>query len=208
MKNLSIVLNIVLLVAVIALFILHFSGKKNAANAAGNDSTTIGDLKIAYIITDSVVSNYDYLKTSRDQLEAKSKKLSDEYRNRAMGLQSEIAAYQRNRNSLTLGQDQAMQEDLGKKQQNLQMYEQSLSQQLAVEEQKLMKDLYDRLAAYCKKYAEQNGLQVIVKWDTGSDILYGGQALDVTKQITSGLNEEYKTEKEGSTKAKSDTTGK
>jgi outer membrane protein len=207
MKNLSLVLNIVLLVAVAVLFYLHFSGNTKTASAVNGESTP-RDIKIAYILTDSVLENYDYLKSSKTKLEEKSKKLNEEYRNRAIGLQSEITAYQRTRNSLTLGQDQAMQEDLGKKQQNLQMYEQSLSQQLMGEEQKLMKELYDRLTTYCKKYAEQSGLQVILKYDPASDVLYGGAGLDITKEITAGLNEEFKTEKDPAAKAKSDTTGK
>jgi len=207
MKNLSLVLNIVLLVAVAVLFYLHFSGSKTTTTSSGQ-TVKASDLKIAYILTDSVLEHYDYLKSGRDRLEEKQKKLNDEYRNRAMGLQSEIAAYQRNRNSLTLGQDQAMQEDLGKKQQNLQMYEQSLSQQLMGEEQKLMKELYDRLTAFCKKYAEQNGLQVILKYDQASDVLYGGQGLDITQDITAGLNEEYKTEKDPNAKAKTDSIAK
>jgi outer membrane protein len=208
MKNLSLVLNIVLLVAVAVLFYLHFSGGKTSTGTSASQDVKPSDFKIAYILTDSVLEKYDYLKAGRNSLEDKQKKLNDEYRNRAMGLQSEITAYQRTRGSLTLSQDQAMQEDLGKKQQNLQMYEQSLSQQLMGEEQKLMKDLYDRLTKYCKKYAEANGVQVILKYDQASDVLYGGKGLDITDEITAGLNEDYKTEKDPSAKSKADSTGK
>jgi outer membrane protein len=63
--------------------------------------------------------------------------MDQDYRNRAMGLQNEIAAYQRNVSNMTLGQVKAVEEDLGKKQQNLQMYQQSLSQQLMEEEAKV-----------------------------------------------------------------------
>jgi outer membrane protein len=205
MKNLSLVLNIVLLVAVIVLYVLFFSGSKTASTYSPSD-TTASTAKIAYILTDSVLDNYEYLAASKNVLEEKTKKLQQEYRNRAMGLQSEIAAYQRNRNSLTLGQDQAMQEDLGKKQQNLQMYEQTLSQQLMGEEQKLMKELYDRLTAYCKQYGQQRGLQVILKYDQSSDVLYGSGGIDITKDVIGGLNEAYRNEKSGTVKA--DTTAK
>ena len=114
-----------------------------------------GDLKVAYINSDSVLKNYDYLKANRVQMEAKTKKMEQEYRNRAQGLQNEITAYQRNVTNMTLGQVKAVEEDLGKKQQNLQMYQQSLSQQLMEEEAKLNKELYDRVTAYLKKYANE-----------------------------------------------------
>jgi outer membrane protein len=205
MKNLSLVLNVVLLVAVIILYVLHFSGPKSEARFSPAD-TTISNSPIAYILTDSVLDNYDYLKARQDVLKQKSKSLEQEYRTRAQGLQNEINAYQRNRNNLTFGQDQAMQEDLGKKQQNLQMYEQTLSQQLMNEQQKLMKELYDRLTTYCKEYAEKNGLHVILKYDQTSDVLYGAGGIDITRQVINGLNEAYKNEK--SAPVKSDSTAR
>ena len=67
---------------------------------------------------------YEYLKVHKVKLEEKTKKMDQDYRNRAMGLQNEIAAYQRNVSNMTLGQVKAVEEDLGKKQQNLQMYQQ------------------------------------------------------------------------------------
>lgn len=206
MKNLSIVLNIILLAAVIVLYILYFSGNKSTSRVTSSDTTSI-DLKLAYINSDSVLKYYDYLKVNRDQLDAKTKKMDEDYRNRAIGLQKEITAYQRNVNSMTLGQVRATEEDLGKKQQNLQMYQQSLQQQLMEDEAKLNKELYDRVTAYLKKYGKEKGLQVVFKFDPSSDILYGGESLDITKDVINGLNQEYNTEKtqnkpEANTKSK------
>lgn len=205
MKNLSLILNIVLLVAVIILYVLHFSPGKLESIASSSSDTSAFDLKIAYINSDSVLKHYDYLKVNRDQLEAKTKKMDSDYRNRAVGLQNEITAYQRNVSSMTLGQARAAEEDLGKKQQNLQLYQQSLQQQLMQEETKLNKELYDRITAFLKKYGEDKGLQVVLKFDPTSDVLYGGAGLDITPDVIKGLNEAYQVEKAG-TGAKTDTT--
>ena len=197
MKNLSIVLNIVLLLAVGVLYFLHFSGQKGGSSFATSGDTTAVNLKIAYINSDSVLKHYEYLKINKEQLEVKTKKMDQDYRNRAIGLQNEIAAYQRNVNSMTLGQVKATEEDLGKKQQNLQMYQQSLSQQLEEESMKLNKALYDRITTFLKKYGQERGLQVVLKYDPTSDVLYGGPGLDITKDVISGLNESYTLEKSG-----------
>jgi outer membrane protein len=138
-------------------------------------------------------------------MEEKTKKMDADYRNRATGLQSEINAYQRNVNTMTLGQVKAVEEDLQKKQQNLQMYQQTLMQQLQEEEGKLNRDLYDRITKYLKKYSEDKGLQVVLKFDPTSDVLYGGQALDISQDVISGLNQEYQEEKSG-TGVKADST--
>lgn len=207
MKNLSLVLNIVLLVAVGVLFYLHFSSPKGGSSYSGAGDTTAVDLKIAYINSDTVLKYYEYLKVNKQQLEAKTKKMDQDYRNRAMGLQSEIQAYQRNVNSMTLGQVRATEEDLGKKQQNLQMYQQSLAQQLMEEEAKLNKELYDRVTAFLKKYGQERGLQVVLKYDPASDVLFGGPGLDISQDVIKGLNDEYQAEKAGG-KVKADTTAK
>jgi len=203
MKNLSLILNAVLLAAVGVLFFLHFSGRKAAGPAVETSSGAVlpSELRVAYINSDSVLQHYEYLKANRVQLEAKSKKIEQEYRNRAQGLQNEITAYQRNVTNMTLGQVKAVEEDLGKKQQNLQMYQQTISQQLMEEEAKLNKELYDRITAYLKKFAAEKDLHFVLKFDVSSDVLYAGDALDVSQDVITGLNAEYEQEKGGGTKA-------
>jgi len=202
MKNLPLILSTVLLVAVGVLYYLHFSAKGTKGPTSAN--VPVGDLTIAYINSDSVLKYYDFLKDNKVVIEAKTKKMDSDYRNRAQSLQGEIAAYQRNVSNLTIGQARALEEDLGKKQQNLQLYQQSLSQELMNEESKLNKELYDRITAFLKKYSQENGLQVVLKFDPTSDVLYGGESLDITSIVVTGLNEAYKVEREGG--AKSDST--
>jgi outer membrane protein len=206
MKNLSLILNVVLLVAVGILFYLHFSNSKPAE--ASSSPVNPGDFQIAYINSDSVLQHYEYLKVNRVQLEEKTKKMDQDYRNRAMGLQNEIAAYQRNVSSMTLGQVRATEEDLGKKQQNLQLFQQSLSQQLMEEESKLNKELYDRITVFLKKYGKENGLQFVLKFDPTSDVLFAGDALDISDEVIAGLNAEYLAEKSGGAVKKDSTATK
>ncbi len=195
MKNLSLILNIVLLVAVAVLFFLHFSPKSPASDNGAPG--TVSDLKVAYINSDTVLKYYEFLKVNRKQLEDKSTQMEQDLRNRMTGLQNEIAAYQRNVSSMTLGQVKATEEDLGKKQQNLQLYQQSLGQRLAEEEAKLNRELYDRITNYLKEYGAEKDLQVVLKFDPTSDVLFAGEALDISQDVIKGLNEAYTAEKGG-----------
>jgi outer membrane protein len=197
MKNLSLILNIVLLVAVAILYVLHFSSPAATGGASTSSDTSNVNLNLAYINSDSVLMHYEYLKVHRDQLEAKTKKMDQDLRTRTAGLQNEITAYQRNVSSMTLGQVRAVEEDLGKKQQNLQMYQQTLQQQLMQEEAKLNKELYDRITNFLRGYGQERGLQVVLKFDPTSDVLYGGESLDITQDVIKGLNEAYQVEKTG-----------
>ena len=203
MKNLSLILNIVLLVAVGILFYLHFSASGDSPSGSTAGGISPLDAKVVFVRSDSILEHYDYLKVKRDQLQEKTQKMEQEYRNRAQGLQNEINNYQRTINNLTLSQAKALEEDLGRKQQNLRMYEQSLTQDLMNEEAKLNQELYDRVTAYLKKYGQDNGLHYVLKFDPSSDLLFAGDSLDITEQVIVGLNSEYQQEK---TTPKADST--
>lgn len=195
MKNLSLILNVVLLVAVAILFFLHFSSGK--AGAVSGTSDIPSDVKIAYINSDTVLKYYDYREIALGQLESKATKMDQDFRNRAQGLQNEIAAYQRNVNSMTLGQVKATEEDLGKKQQNLQLYQQSLNQQVMMDQEKVNRELYERVTKFLKKYAAEKGIQIVLKYDPTSDVMQVSEALDISKDVIKGLNDEFTAEKSG-----------
>ncbi|MBX2943293.1 MAG: OmpH family outer membrane protein [Cyclobacteriaceae bacterium] len=197
MKQVSIIINIVLAVAVAILYYLHFrSGTPSSSTATLSGATGVqGDLRIAYINADSVLTHYEYYKINREKLEAKGKKLDADLNTRAQGLQREIASYQNTAANLTIGQARALEEDLTKKQQNLRVYQDRLSQEMAVEENKFNKELYDRITAYLKEYGANNGIHAVLKFDLTSDLLYAGDAIDITKDVIVGLNEGYKNEK-------------
>ncbi len=204
MKNISLAINAILLVAVAVLYYLHFSGPKSPALTS---TTSVGDLKIAYISSDTLLKYYDYFKVNRDKLQAKGQRLDQDLKSRAQGLQNEFETYQRNSGNLTIGQARAVEEDLGKKRQNLQLYQESLSQEIQVDQEKMTKDLYDRVTAYLKKYGQEKGLEVVLKFDAASDLLYGDDRLDISKEVVKGLNDLYKTEQSNVPSKKDSTSG-
>jgi outer membrane protein len=204
MKNISLIVNAVLVIAVVVLFYLQFKGQN-----ASPDKEEVAEIaastvqyQLAFIRSDSVLKNYDYFNTIRTQLEEKSRKYDQEYRNRAQGLQTEINNYQRNAQNLTMGQARAVEEDLVKKEQNLRMYQESLAQDLMNEESKMNQELYNRITSFLKNYGQEVGLQIVFKFDTSSDVLYAGESMDITYEVIAGLNEAYKKEKETATSAK------
>ncbi len=197
MKNISLILNGVLLLAVGVLYFLFFSNKKSNQSTV----TAPSDLKIAYIKSDTVLKYYDYFKEMKVIYEAKNKRLDQDLQNRAQSLQNDINAYQRNVSNLTIGQAKAVEEDLGKKQQNFRLFQQSVEQEVVNDQTKLQGELYGKITTFLKKYAEGSGLQVVLKYDQSSDVLFGGPGIDVSQDVIKGLNEEYKASKPGAVKA-------
>lgn len=201
MKNLSLILNAVLLVAVAVLFYLQFA----RPGTSGTDASTAapGEVKLAFINSDSVLKYYDYFKVNRDRLEDKAKKMDNEFRNRAQSLQNEFNNYQRNLSNLTIGQAKAIEQDLANKEQNLQVYRQSLAQDLSNEQTKMNDELYTKVTGFLKSYGQEKGLSVVLKFDQASDVLYAGESIDITKDVIAGLNSAYQAEKQSPAKADS-----
>ncbi len=192
MKNISLAFNAILAIAVMFLYYLHFSGSSKAQQT---DLASGGNLRLAYINSDSVLKYYDYFKASREKLEAKGMQLDKDLKARATGLQGEFDSYQRTVNSLTIGQARAVEEDLTKKRQNLQLYQESLSQQMAVDQERMTKELYDKVTSFLRKYGEENNLQIVFKYDATSDVLFASDSMDISTTVVKGLNEAYRLEK-------------
>ncbi|MFT4804859.1 MAG: outer membrane protein, partial [Psychroserpens sp.] len=97
MKNLSIILNIVLFVAVAFLFYKQFEGgatKVQSINDSDGSTIAFNDVAIAYVNSDSLLTNYKLTEEIAEKLADKQGKFEKEYQNRAEGLQSEINDFQ------------------------------------------------------------------------------------------------------------------
>ncbi len=196
MKPVTLAVQVVLALAIAILYYLHFSSDKKVEASQGQTGSVLpGDLRIAFINSDTILKYYDYFKISRDQLEAKGKKMDTDFRNRAQSLQRDIASYQSTASNLTIGQAKTIEEDLTKKQQNLRLYQESLAQELSLEENKLNQALYARVTDFLGKYSKENGIHIVLKFDPTSDVLFGGNSLDITGEVIAGLNESYQKEK-------------
>jgi outer membrane protein len=196
-KNLSLILNAVLLVAVAVLYFLHFSARKapvtpvaaadTTAAASSNRKTT----QYAYVNVDSLLNNYDYFKATRVQLEDRRKKLETEIAGRTRSLENEVVAAQRKANTMTLEQAQFTEQSLRRKEQELMRYQNDAARQLAEEEQKKNDELINNISLYLKKHTEDKPYKIVFGYSKGGGILYATDSLDITQEVLKGLNQDY-----------------
>lgn len=174
--------------------LIAFSSCQTKEAKLGEEASTAvakSDLAMAYVNSDSLAANYLYFAEVNEQLETKRAKFEKEFANRATGLQRQIEDFQKTANNMTMTQGRAVEEDLTRKQQNLQQYQQSLTQELLKEESKLNKELYEKVASFLKNYGKEKELDFIFKYSTGGEIWYGNSMLDITNEIIEGLNTAY-----------------
>lgn len=172
----------------------------NAAQGNGGrevSETSISDLKIAYIHTDSVIQNYTYFEERSAEIAEKGKRFEGELSNRAKGFEQEVANFQQSASSMTMNQARAKEEELVNKERNLVSYRDNLMKELSADENNLYNEVYDRIQKYLKEYAEDNDLEMILSYTRGGGLWYAKDALDITKAVTEGINQEYVSSKSG-----------
>lgn len=191
MKNLSIAVNIILIIAVAYLYIDKFTGSDSESLTAEISNVNNTDLSIVYINIDTLLRQYNYYDEVSTTLEERRGKLEIEYTRRAEALQGQIEDYQRTMTNMTVAQAQAIEEDLSRKQQDLLQYRESIRQELLRDEAEITQKLYDRVSSFLKSYAEDKGLHFVLTYSAGSNLLYANNELEITNDVIEGLNDEY-----------------
>lgn len=199
MKKLAKVLGVVGMAAMTFTSCDQKGTSENTVGTTSNDSeVSISDLKVAYVLTDSLIAKYDYFKEKSGEITEKGKKFEGELGNRARGFEQEVSNFEQTANSMTPNQARAKQEELVKKERNLMTYRDNLMQELSTDESKLYSDVYDQIQDFMAEYAQQNDLELILSYTRGGAVWYSKKALDVTDDVLAGLNQKYsgsKTEK-------------
>jgi len=189
--------NVTKITAGLALAAVVISCNQEQPKTAATPSSTV-DTKaesIVFVNSDSLLNNYEYFKQLRSKFEQKSKKAQTDLQAKGSAFQREVAAYQKNAPTLSADQRAATEERLARKQQELAAYNQNAGNALANEEASENEKLYNKVAEYLKKYGKEKGYKMVLTYSKSNPtILFADESLDVTKEVVSGLNAEYKKE--------------
>ncbi|HRZ97231.1 MAG TPA: OmpH family outer membrane protein [Paludibacter sp.] len=201
MKNLSLILNGILLIAVIFLFVKVYGDKPEANGVAvfnPKDSTGYHKLPIAYVNIDSLLINYQFAKEANETLISRQEESRLSINTRARTLESEMGEFQKKlENNAFLSRERAEQEQarLLKKRQELQDLDGQLSQQLMQSQQKMSEQLRDTINAFLKGYNKNKGYEIIFSNTSSDNILLTSNGYDITTEVTKLLNERYNKKK-------------
>lgn len=199
MKNVSIVLNVLLLAAVGYLYIDKFSAKKtkqadnnNHTTAVKNDSSILPS-DIAYVDLDSLNENISFIKARRQELEAEQKRIEIEWQNGYKGLEEKKNNFLKKGAAITQEEAQQFQEKLYTEQQQIDSRKQQQSQALNEKSFKAMEGIQKDLKEFLTNYNKEKHYRFILTTGTGLDYMaYKDSALNITKDVVKGMNEKAK----------------
>ena len=150
---------------------------------------------IVFVNSDSLLNNYEYFKTIKEKFQAKSKKAQTDLTSKGTAFQREVAAYQQSAPTLSAEQRASTEERLARKQQELATFNQNAGNALAGEEASENEKLYNKVSDFLKKHAKTKGYKMVLTYSKANPtVLFADESLDVTKEVVTGLNNEYKKE--------------
>ena len=202
MKRVNLIINIVLVIAVGALFVLYFTGKKKSSpvpteeKLVGNNNTGKGGM--AYINIDTLMNNMDMFFDVRNKLVDKQKSSEAELNSRSKDFEKEATDFQEKvqKGLITRSRAQEIEQELYLEQQNLINLKDKLSQELAEEEQVMNRQLIYYITDYLKEFNKEKNYQFIISNSLAGPLLYASDKQDITNDVVEGINAKYAKERE------------
>jgi outer membrane protein len=184
-------MNAALLLAVIAIFVLHF--KNSCGKNAGPVNNGTQNTTFAFINTDTVWSRYQFVEDVKGELAELEKNLQSQYSGRMSAFEKEYNDYLKKGTSgqLSLDEQKKTEEKLAKKQQELTALDGELTQQLMAEKEKRNMEVHDTIVSYIARFNKSKSYTFIFERSYGGTLLYADPALDITDEIMKGLSDEY-----------------
>ena len=158
-----------------------------------NKTAVAGELKIAYVEVDSIMSQYKFCKEYSLILQKKGQNIQNTLAKKQEALQAAVANFQQKvqQNAYTREQAEAINAGLQKQGNDLQVLNQRLSTEFQNETDKFNKALRDSIQHYLAVYNKDKKYSIIFS-KQGDNLLYADKAYDITNEIIAGLNKAYK----------------
>jgi len=198
-KNILLIVNAALVVAVIALYVLHFCcGNDNGSKLqpiVKSGETVAVEGSVVYIQIDSLVQGYDMFHDLKVELEKKAGKIKKDLDNKGSAFEFKVKDFQEKvqKGLITRSQAEQQQNQLEQEQANLQQYAQRVQMEMAEEEAVMLRRIFDAIQTFLTEYNRVHNYSLILSTSGNTNlVLQGAPELDITKDVLSGLNARYK----------------
>ena len=201
MKNVHYVIDGALALAVVLLFIMHFTGKKNTDNSSGPAISSMegvpAQLPLAYIDADELVEKYFFSIELNEQILKKREDAQAYLTQQERLLRNAIESFQyRLQNNAFATQERAQAEEqrLLRQQQELQDAAEKKQMEVLEEVQRLNIQMRDTIVSHLNEYNQIKHYEMI--FSTGSSnvvnpIMYANDVYNITNEVIEFLNKKW-----------------
>lgn len=199
MRQILLVLNIVLIIAVAILYYLHFGKSKTSVPSAATITTkdsagnvVVKPLKIAYVDLDSIQENYVYYKEKMDEFEKKKDRADRELNSAFQKIENERVSFVQRGNTITQIEAENFQREYTRKMENLENQKRSMENNIQQEGVKTMEELKKKINDFLTAYNTTKEYSYIFSYSSTINMLfYKDTTYNITNEVVAGLNEEH-----------------
>jgi outer membrane protein len=195
MKKTNLIINILFGVAIVVLFVLHFTMGSKRGDVKGTEGNAVltEQFTAAWVNMDTLMNSYDMYFDMKNELEESGRKKEADLNAKSRSFEKEAYDFQDKvqKGLLTRSEAQQLQTNLAAKEQQLYQLRDEMRMQLAEEEQVKLRLIHNSIIEYLKEYNADKGYHLILSNTFGGPLLYGNPANDITKEVLEGLNKKY-----------------
>lgn len=196
MKKTTLILSIAAFVLSVAVAIVTLTkdGKTSDTTVVSSDEVTASAGDIVYVQIDSLIFQYDMFNDLKNEFEGKAQKVHDELNRKGRKLESDIKNFENSvqKGLMTRSAIESKQQELLKRQQDLNTLMQQKQAELLEEESVMNNQVMYAINTYLEKYNEEKKFSLIFTTSGATNtIIIGNKALNVTAEVVEGLNAEY-----------------
>ena len=209
-QRISLILNVVLTIAVIGLYVLHF--RSGSCTAASPDTDTTQTVKestikledlpalgsangaIAFIDFEKLTDKYQFYKDGVKSLENDYKRKEGELMKKQKTLEENYSRYQQLAPSLTPEIREQREKEIMDEEKRLFDLRDRLAKDLTDKETNFNKDFLLKIDNYLKGLSKEKNYSYIFTYVKGgpSSIVYASDSLNITTEVVNSLNAQYK----------------
>jgi len=197
MKNQNLIIQIFLAVAIVVLYILHFSpSRSNASQAESSDTLALQKPveTIAFVNIDTLVQNLELWQSLRDKFQDKQNQYNTEITSKQRRLQTRANDLGDRVQKTLVTRSDAEKEaaQLEQENQTLMQLAENYRVQLAEEEQVSYRQILNEIMIYLEEVGKKEGYTYVLGNSFGGNILFAEQGLDITYEVLQGMNARFK----------------
>ena len=208
MKNISLALNGVLIIAVAILYYMQFSSPEtNTEESIEEEVTPVEETEIkeetetiesniAYISVDSLQTHYKLYSELINKLKGRERKYEKELNTKMAALEAKFKDFQQKAPTMSQFEGQTKQKELMEEEQKIYKMRDDFAVKFQNEEAKLNEQFQKKVKDFIEKFNEEKGYNLIIgSSQLGNVVLYKNEGIDISNAIINGLNEQYDQEK-------------
>ena len=196
MKNTSLILSVISLVAVVVfgiLFLTKDGSSKTEASAEEGSAVAAAKGDIVYIDLDRILMEYDMANDLRSVVETKVQNIQAEVNRRGQKLENDVKSFQEklDKGLMTRSVAEVQSQKLQQDELEFNNYAAQKQQEINEEQVVMMNQLGDAIKTFLDKYNEEKQYAMILTNSGGAPVITADATLDITDDVLAGLNEEY-----------------